>query len=78
MRAALKYYRPAHVRRMVEMIFGALGLNQSGLLGWMATRAARAFIWYRSRFIPRIEVLQSRMSDRLHRGAVIYQRSGTR
>ena len=77
-RAALKYYRPAHVRRMVEMIFGALGLNPSGLLGWMATRAARAFIWYCSRFIPRIEVLQSRMSDRLHRAAVIYQRSGTR
>jgi hypothetical protein len=77
MRAALKYYRPAHVRRMVEMIFGALGLP-SGLLGWMATRAARAFIWYRSRLIPRIEVLQSRMSDRLHRAPVIYQRSGTR
>ncbi len=49
-RATLKYYKPKHIARGVEMIFGALGLNPLGPLGWTATRAMRAFIWYRGPF----------------------------
>ncbi|MGB0632192.1 MAG: ferritin-like domain-containing protein [Alphaproteobacteria bacterium] len=59
---ALKYYRPAHIRRGVEMIFGALGLDPSGPLGWLATRAVRSFIWYRGRFCPRIAVWSRKLS----------------
>ncbi|MEE2661718.1 MAG: ferritin-like domain-containing protein [Pseudomonadota bacterium] len=53
--ATLKYYQSKHVARGIEMIFGALNLNASGLLGWFAVRAAGAFIWYRGRLCPRIK-----------------------
>ena len=43
------------------MIFAALGLNPSGLLGWTASRAVRGFIWYRGRLCPRIALWRSRM-----------------
>ena len=65
-RATLKYYRPAHVRSAVEMIFGAVGLDPSGPLGWIATRAVRAFMWYRGRFTPRLAMLRARITDSLH------------
>jgi rubrerythrin len=61
-RGSLRYYRPSHIRRMIDMVFGALGLEPSGPLGWLATRVARAFIWYRGRFTPRAEILLSRLS----------------
>lgn len=54
--ATLKYYRPNHVARAVEMIFGTLGLKPSGPLGWIATRAVRTFIWYRGSFVPRLRI----------------------
>ncbi len=61
-RATLKYYRPHHISRAVEMIFGTLGLNPSGPLGWMAARAVRSFIWYRGRLMPRISIWASRLT----------------
>ena len=73
-RATLKYYKPKHIARGVEMIFGALGLYPSGPLGWAATRAVRTFIWYRGRFCPRLAVIASDLAakrrplpDVLHR-----------
>lgn len=65
-RGTLRYYRPAHIRRMFDMIFGALGLDPSGPLGWLATRIARGFIWYRARLTPRVEVWASRFSGTAH------------
>jgi rubrerythrin len=59
---ALKYYQPVHIRRGVEMIFGALGLDPSGPLGWLATRAVRSFIWYRGCLCPRFAVWSNRLS----------------
>ena len=59
---ALKYYKPVHIARGVEMIFGALGLDPAGPLGWMATRAVRSFIWYRGRLCPRLAVWSARLS----------------
>lgn len=61
-RGTLQYYRPTHIRRMIDMVFSALGLNPSGPLGWTATRMARAFIWYRGRFTPRAALWASRLS----------------
>lgn len=61
-RGALRYYRPKHIRRMIDMVFSALGLNPSGPLGWAATRFARAFIWYRGRFTPRVAMWTSWLS----------------
>ena len=61
-RDTLRYYRPSHIRRMVDMVFGALGLKASGPIGWIVTRIARIFIWYRGRFTPRMEILISRLS----------------
>ena len=60
-RATLKYYKPSHIARAVEMIFGTLGLNPSGPLGWLAARAVRVFIWYRGRFVPRLSIGISRL-----------------
>ncbi len=60
-RATLKYYRPHHISRAVGMIFGTLGLDSSGPLGWMAARAVRTFIWYRGRFVPRVSIWASRL-----------------
>lgn len=65
-RGTLRYYRPVHIRRMIDMIFSALGLNPSGPLGWTATRVARGFIWYRARFTPRAEIWASRLSGAAH------------
>lgn len=62
-RGSLPYYRPHHIRRGVEMIFGAIGLNPHGVLGRLATRAARLFIWYRVRFTPRLSMLRARVSE---------------
>lgn len=59
-RATLKYYKPRHIVRAVEMIFETLGLNPSGPLGWAAARAVRVFIWYRGRFAPRVSIWMSR------------------
>ena len=53
--ATLKFYRSKHIAKGIEMIFRALGLNSSGILGWFATRAAGTFIWYRGRLCPRIK-----------------------
>ena len=64
-RESLKYYRSGHIGRMVEMVFRAIGLDPSGPLGWFAARAARLFIWYRSRFQPRLAVLRSGLAARL-------------
>lgn len=61
-RGSLRYYRPNHIRRMIDMVFGALGLDPTGPLGWIATRVARAFIWYRARFTPRVSMWVSRFS----------------
>lgn len=66
-RASLRYYRPRHIRRGVEMIFGALGLDPSGSLGWAVTRAARLFIWYRARLTPQVIVLRERLSPEYRR-----------
>ena len=64
--ATLKYYRPHHVARAVEMIFGALGLNPSGPLGWLSLGALRMFVWYRGRFVPKSRCWSARLSaDRL-------------
>ncbi|MBT5495505.1 MAG: ferritin-like domain-containing protein [Alphaproteobacteria bacterium] len=60
--ATLKYYKPRHVARAVEMIFGTLGLNPSGPLGWVAVRAVRMFIWYRTRFAPWAAIWASRLT----------------
>ena len=60
--ATLKYYKPSHIARAVEMIFGTLGLNPSGPLGWMAVRAVRTFLWYRTRFAPSVAVWASRLT----------------
>lgn len=54
--ATLKYYRPSHVARAIDMIFGTLGLKSSGPLGWLATRAVRTFLWYRGRFVPGLRI----------------------
>ena len=59
--ATLKYYKPKHIARGVEMIFGALGLNPSGPLGWTATHTVRAFIWYRSRLCPSLSVISANL-----------------
>jgi rubrerythrin len=61
-RGTLRYYQPKHIRRMIDMVFNALGLNPSGPLGWAATRFARAFIWYRGRFTLRAAMWASRLS----------------
>lgn len=53
--ATLKFYQSKHIAHGIEMIFGALDLNPSGILGWFAVRAAGAFIWYRGRLCPRIK-----------------------
>ena len=42
---------------------GALGLDPTGPLGWMATRAVRSFIWYRGRLCPRIAVWLAKLSN---------------
>ncbi|MEC7489736.1 MAG: ferritin-like domain-containing protein [Pseudomonadota bacterium] len=60
-RETLKYYRPAHINRAVDMIFGALGLDPRGPGGWLATRAVRIFIWYRGRLCPRMAFCISRL-----------------
>ncbi|MFT5485369.1 MAG: hypothetical protein ACI9JL_002778 [Paracoccaceae bacterium] len=61
-RGTLRYYRPSHIRRMIDMVFDALGLDPSGPLGWIVTRIARAFIWYRGRFTPRAAIWMSWLS----------------
>ena len=61
-RGTLRYYRPVHIRRMIDMVFDAIGLNPAGVLGWTATRVARAFVWYRGRFTPRAAIWVSRLS----------------
>lgn len=63
-RASLRYYRPEHIVRGVEMIFGALGLDPAGPTGWIATRAVRVFIWHRVRFTPWLAVVKERISSR--------------
>lgn len=65
-RGTLKYYRPRHISHAVEMIFGAIGLNPAGPLGFVATRAVRSFLWYRTRFTPRLGILRARFTDRLN------------
>jgi len=62
-RGTLRYYRPSHIRRMIDMVFGALGLKSTGPLGWFVTRIARAFFWYRGRFQQRTDVLLSRLTS---------------
>ena len=62
-RATLKYYQPVHIHRGVDMIFGAIGMDSSGPLGWIAVRAVRAFIWYRGRFTPHVAVLAARLQN---------------
>jgi len=52
--ATLKFYRAKHIAHGIKMIFGALGLNSSGILGWFVIRVAETFIWYRGRLCPRI------------------------
>lgn len=58
--ATLKYYRPQHIARAVDLIFGTLGLKPTGALGWLATRAVRVFFWYRGRFVPGLRVFARR------------------
>lgn len=65
-RGSLRYYKPYHVQRGVEMIFRAIGMNSRGPLGWIVTRAVLAFIWYRVRLVPRLSVLRARLSERYH------------
>ena len=60
--ATLKYYKPGHIARAVEMIFGTLELNPSGPRGWMAVRTVRTFLWYRTRFAPWAAVWASRLT----------------
>ena len=48
---------------MIDMVFGALGLKSTGPLGWVVTRIARAFVWYRGRLQPRTDVLLSRLTS---------------
>lgn len=74
-RGSLRYYQPHHIRRGVEMIFGAIGINPHGILGWIATRAARMFIWYRVRFTPRVAVLYARFTERRPRFDFFEQRT---
>lgn len=75
--ATLKYYRPRHVVRAVEMIFTTLGLNPSGPLGWLATRAMRLFIWYRGRFVPKLRVWSARRSGDGFSASILSQRRGS-
>jgi len=53
--AAFKFYQSKHIAEGIKMIFGALGLNSSGILGWFAIRAAGTFVWYRGRLCPLIK-----------------------
>lgn len=73
-RASLRYYRPEHITRGVDMIFGTLGLNSRGPAGWIATRAVRLFIWHRARFTPWLSVARDRFSDRYQRLETLAQR----
>lgn len=56
-RGALRYYRPRHVARGVEMIFDAVGFDSRGPAGRLCAGAARAFVWYRFRVAPRLLTL---------------------
>ena len=77
-RATLKYYKPRHVVRAVEMIFGTLDLNPSGPLGWLAARAVRVFIWYRGRFVPRVSIWMTRKLTGAPRGTDLSPGAGAR
>ncbi len=46
-RRALRYYRPQHVARGVEMIFNAVGIDGRSSAGRLAAGAVRLFVWYR-------------------------------
>lgn len=72
--ATLKYYRPRHTARAVEMVFRTIGLDPDGPFGWLIHRAARTFVWYRGRFIPRMNVLRARLSATLTRHELTEQR----
>ncbi len=58
-RRALRYYRPRHVARGIEMIFDAVGLDSRGPAGRLAAGAVRAFVWYRLRAAPRLLALRA-------------------
>lgn len=64
-RVALRYYQPRHVARAVEMIFRAVGLDPTSSFGRLAAAAARAYIWYRGRLVPRLGELADRAARRL-------------
>ena len=55
-RGALKFYRPRHIARSVEMIFNAVGFDPGRAPGRLTVCVVRAVIWFRSRLMPRIAV----------------------
>ena len=63
-RSALKFYRPRHIARSVEMIFDAVGFDPDRAPGRLTVRVARAFVWFRSRLMPRIAVARFARTDR--------------
>ena len=67
-RSALKFYRPRHIARSVEMIFDAVGFDPDRAPGRLTVRAVRAFVWFRSRLMPRIAVARFARTGRHHAG----------
>ena len=55
-RRAVRYYRPRHVARGIEMIFDAVGIDGRSPAGRLAAAVVRLFVWYRLRVATRLLV----------------------
>ena len=74
-RRALRYYRPQHVARGVEMIFDAVGIDGRSTTGRLAAGAVRLFVWYRLRVATRLLVALVEARRRLARPGAAPQRA---
>jgi len=61
-RAALSYYTPGVMRKAIEMVFTAVGLNGGGLVGRTAAIAAGSILRWRQRWLAR--TVQARSESR--------------
>lgn len=52
-RTAFSYYTPGVMRKVIEMVFTAIGLNGNGVFGKTAALAATSFLRWRQRWLAR-------------------------
>lgn len=66
-RRTVRYYRPQHIARGIEMIFDAAGIDGRSPAGRLAAGAVRLFVWYRLRVSTRLLAVLAEAKGRLAR-----------